>query len=265
MIEFVEKLVETLFFSPVTSLALMVALAGLMIGVRQLFIFQDDSSKTQRQAKEELFKIFDAAVAKKDLFNINYLRTIKNSVERKHEVTFILNNLLEDYLIYINDRKEKDDSRDVDTVYQIIKPIMDAENEEMPFEKLPKNERRLLTNLKSNIENGDKQATNFNLNELCSVISLNNKSYLREKLLNRWSVPLAIFGLVFTLIFGITGLIGKSNSVEIIDSVSKVINSKIDAFESKIEEYVSKKYPLSTNNNDTNENIRNKKAPEPGA
>jgi hypothetical protein len=57
------------------------------------------------------------------------------------------------------------------------------------------------------IRHDDKGSMSFNLNELSSVISTRSSDYERVLNANRWMKPLAIIGLVASVIFGLLALL----------------------------------------------------------
>jgi hypothetical protein len=128
---------------------------------------------------------------------------------------------LEDYIVHILSGEERETSPYRRDLAKQISVLIDKEKEEKPFEALPEDERRLLRSLNDAIKNNDVDSQKYNLNELNSVLSIRYKTYQRANLLNKWSVPLAIIGLMFTLIFGI-----MSVTAEKVPDTGNVVNEK---------------------------------------
>ncbi|MEA2076223.1 MAG: hypothetical protein U9O85_10975 [Euryarchaeota archaeon] len=88
----------------------------------------------------------------------------------------------------------------------MIKDIVDSENLDKPFEDVPEEERRLLIGLRTAIEVGDKNLSLFNLNEISSLITARSANYERAMDAVNWARPLAIIGIVASVILGILAL-----------------------------------------------------------
>ena len=136
------------------------------------------------------------------------IEMLKNSIEREFNSNYSLGNILEDYLVSLNEKS--DDKDNLKQKYDLLKPIIEKEHAEKPFAQVPEDERRLLIALREAICSKKDEAIKYNLNELSSVLSVRNRTYERTLKINRWSVPLAIFGLIASLAFGIISII-KAN------------------------------------------------------
>ena len=75
------------------------------------------------------------------------------------------------------------------------------------FADIPEEERRMLIAMRDAIQHDDKESMSFNLNELSSVISTRSRDYEGVLNANRWMRPLAIIGLVASVIFGVLALL----------------------------------------------------------
>ena len=72
-----------------------------------------------------------------------------------------------------------------------------------PYADLPDTERNILNDLSAFNKLGDQNSINRKLGELSSVIEQQKKI----ENLNKWSIPLAIIGMVLTIIFGVLSII----------------------------------------------------------
>lgn len=76
-----------------------------------------------------------------------------------------------------------------------------------PFTDLPDTERNIINDLSSYNKLGDKTSIDRKINELSSVIITRHEQQKKIESLNKWSIPLAIIGMILTVFFGILALI----------------------------------------------------------
>ena len=192
-----------------------------------LHLASEDKSKSMSKAKAKLFSLFNKARSGENLFNLDYVRITKASIEREFSINLSTIDILQDYLVHVQDQKDDAASNnDIEKLHIQICGLIETENEEQPFERLPEDERRLLRSLSDAIRHDDKESIRFNLDELCSVVSIRHKEYQKAHKMSRWAVPLAVFGLLFTLIFGVTSIIGTVKKKDIEEAVKCVINEQ---------------------------------------
>jgi hypothetical protein len=84
----------------------------------------------------------------------------------------------------------------------ISKFIIDLEKT-APFSDLPGSERNLLKDIITFVENGDKESANRKISELAGILQAKHTDLEKIRSTNKWSVPLAVIGLILTLIFGL--------------------------------------------------------------
>ncbi|WP_439887822.1 hypothetical protein ACSX1C_00800 [Pseudomonas sp. MBLB4123] len=99
------------------------------------------------------------------------------------------------------DSQEAKDLKEFATI--VIKKI----ESESPFAELPAAERNLLLDVERFIKAADQASASAKLQDLAGLIEVRQDSMNRLQSSNKWSVPLAVIGLVFTIIFGIVSLI----------------------------------------------------------
>jgi hypothetical protein len=179
------------------------AAVGLVFTVGVLLFARGESAKKLEKFFKTLDKKFDMALVN-DRSDIIILR---DSIAREVDATYSLAPLLEDYLKYlIVSAPDGQDNTRIKARYDLVKAIVDEETKEKPFADMPEEERRLLRSLKDAVDHNDKQSITFNLDELSSLISARGRVFSRVNKLNRWSIPLAIIGLVTTILFGIMSI-----------------------------------------------------------
>ena len=76
-----------------------------------------------------------------------------------------------------------------------------------PYADLPDTERNILNDLSAFNKLGDQNSIKRKLGELSSVIITRYEQQKKIENLNKWSIPLAIIGMVLTIIFGVLSII----------------------------------------------------------
>jgi len=76
-----------------------------------------------------------------------------------------------------------------------------------PYTDLPDTERNIINDISTYNKAGDKDSVNRKINELSSVIITRHEQQKKIEGLNKWSVPLAVIGLILTVIFGILSIL----------------------------------------------------------
>ncbi|MBI4121169.1 MAG: hypothetical protein HY457_02865 [Parcubacteria group bacterium] len=200
---------------------LILAFLGLLYFV--FILFFDKTPFGSDLTTENFFKLLDKK------FDLNLVKdktdviNLAESFSRKEWARYSLAPLLEDYLRHLIElnvdelEKEKTQLR-----YDTVKKMLNAENEERPFGDIPDEERRLLQSLRISIGNNDQQVTESSLEDLRILIATRNKIYAKSQKINWWSVPLAIAGLVVSMVFGVMGIIQGTIDYE---EIKKIINS----------------------------------------
>ena len=107
--------------------------------------------------------------------------------------------LLEDFLVQSGGKNENFKQAHYTKVVEVLKKAKNIE----PFASLPSEERRLMDGIQLFVQKGDTTSSINALNELKQVILARHKEYERIEKQNSWSLPLAIIGVFFTLLFGI--------------------------------------------------------------
>jgi len=84
--------------------------------------------------------------------------------------------------------------------------LLDQIEKESPFADLPSAERGLIFDIEKFAASGDADGTKQKLSELAGHIQARQESLQYERQLSRWSIPLAVIGLVLTIVFGIISI-----------------------------------------------------------
>jgi hypothetical protein len=75
-----------------------------------------------------------------------------------------------------------------------------------PFASLPNAEKALLSDVFRMIELGDKKGANQKLEDIAGLIETRQDSIERLEKSNKWAIPLAVIGLILTIVFGIISI-----------------------------------------------------------
>ena len=78
---------------------------------------------------------------------------------------------------------------------------------DIPFADLPTTERNLILDIQHTLNYDDKSIALQKIQELAGQIEIRQNALKLLQRSNRWSIPLAIIGLVLTLFFGVVSLI----------------------------------------------------------
>lgn len=191
-------------------LILIGAFFGLIIIFRLLIRLRKPNIKLTTYFFEQLDKKFDLGlvIIKEDI------TVLADSFRREHLASYELNKLLEDYLRYLINKastSENEAKNNFIERHQKANQILKIENEEKPYNELPVEERRIFRSINLAIKSGEKEETLNALEDLRILISTKNKIYQQSSTLNKFSIPLAIIGLILTIYFGIKSLPSDKN------------------------------------------------------
>lgn len=121
------------------------------------------------------------------------------------------------------ENKSKEES--YGALYNRIKEIYEIEQRVEPFDGLDDSTKNLLSDISKGVTMDDKEYVDNRLNALSLVIKENEHKYHKDHAINRWSLGLAISGLVISLILGYVTLTRKTS---ISDNDMKTITETIE-------------------------------------
>jgi hypothetical protein len=87
-----------------------------------------------------------------------------------------------------------------------IKGLLQQIETETPFAGLPTAERNLIIDARRFIDTNELRAATQKVDDLANLIEARQDAYEKLQSANKWSVPLAVIGLVLTIVFGIMSL-----------------------------------------------------------
>jgi len=174
-----------------------------IIGSIVFMIFLVFEDYYENWGKKKFYKLLTVKLKKGLISDKEDILLLLNSVCREYGKDYSIASIPEDYLTYMTDKKENI----LEKNYSLIKEIIKVESTEKPFANIPVEERRLLRNIDDSVKHNDLASIKHNLQELSSVISTINRIYQRTSKINQWSIPIAIIGIILTIIFGLTNLL----------------------------------------------------------
>jgi hypothetical protein len=104
----------------------------------------------------------------------------------------------------VSEKDRKSDS--AKAVKEKITAILNTIEQEDPFSDLPAAERNLLLDVQQMIDLSDGASAKRKLRGLAGLIEARQDALDRLQSSNRWSIPLAVVGMVLTLVFGFISL-----------------------------------------------------------
>lgn len=138
-----------------------------------------------------------------DIYNLYkgvYKYELENDAYRQN-----INSLLRQFLVFLFEEENLelyDEKLIVDWKNKINGLIM--KNEKLsPFAELPASDRSILNDILAFLEKGDNSSVKRKLEEISNSIHIRKEQLSILEKQNKWSVPLAVVGLILTIIFGI--------------------------------------------------------------
>ena len=119
-----------------------------------------------------------------------------------------LSKQLREFLVDIISKNKKllDDSIDDNTIRdwkERVSGFIQQNEETSPYADLPAAERNILSDISIFLEINDPESLKRKTSELAGMIQARNDDLNRIRNINKWAVPLSIFGLILTILFGI--------------------------------------------------------------
>jgi hypothetical protein len=216
----IEIITEALKSSMIVTITVAMAIAVLSNILTSRIIKPE---KREEKAKEKLFKLLNSRLQENKIFDLEFLKYVKSSIEREFDVTLVISHIIEDYLVH----KLTEDAAEQDQAIEKLKQLLDTEKQVKPFDSLPSEERRLLKGLKDIIDESDASSrAGYFIDELSTVMSVRNGEYQRSHQTNKWSVPLAIIGLIFTIVFGLMSIISGPSEEAVVKKAIQAIDEQ---------------------------------------
>jgi hypothetical protein len=206
-----EELLKT-----ITSQAFLIGLVTSIVTVLYAFTVKKllTRNRVKRESrKENFFKVLLKGIENGTVNNhkglINIYKGSTNLSTEDLSYRYGLNKWLRELLTKVigeNSEMEFNKEKTQETVVQLTE-FIDNNEEISPFSDLPDSERNMLSDLMAFIKNDDKNSANRKIKELGNVIQTRTEEQKKIEGQNKWAIPLAIVGVILTVIFGIISLI----------------------------------------------------------
>ncbi len=182
----------------------------LQITVRRRKIRREDSKNRFYKVLQEGLKS-SAIIDMDDVVNVYKGASGLSSEDLDYR--YGLSNHLREFLVKViaKEKSVADGSLEDETIRdwkQKITNFISQNEASSPYADLPSAERNVLNDISTFLENNDQESVKRKTSELAGMIQARHNDLASIRNINRWTVPLAIIGLVFTVIFGILALIG---------------------------------------------------------
>lgn len=181
-----------------------------------------EKEKEERDAFDLLKKGYEQHTLNEKAIRRIYNK-LSSNLDNLYDYTFV--KFLDEFLIYI--RNEDTDGNLTNKIEELVNPILDKEKEEKPYANINEGERRILLAIEESASQNEVTSLKRHLLDLSVLIENNQKEKNKAEATNKWTIPLSICGVIFTLIFGIYGFFGSSLSRKDISNISDELNERI--------------------------------------
>jgi len=191
-------------------------LAAALLTAIYIYMFTYFVRRRRREHDEKKRRFFQAirqGLSKHAVNNIsdliNVYRGVNNHTDEELQYRSGLNHWLREFLVEILAPKGKADVSGPTMVeWKDLVTDFIAKNEEIsPYADLPQVERNILNDISDSLRRKDMTGTSRKMKELAAAIQARADDLNRLKRSNRWSVGLAIAGLVLTVTFGLSAVL----------------------------------------------------------
>lgn len=164
------------------------------------------NKRIRRKMREDLYSAISIGIDNETLVNVkDFINIYKGIFGANDNYRFGLVDSLREYSVreiasLVNDptlaKKRK----------EIIDPIIDQIEAEVPFSDLPSSERSLLLDIVRFIKIKDEESATKKIEDLAKLIQVRQDSLSRVQAANKWSIPLAVIGAILTILFGVISI-----------------------------------------------------------
>lgn len=165
--------------------------------------------KRTQKRKEEFYETLINALKIGTIASINDVINIYNGLNGGNvsNGNYKLSNFLKGFLVKIQSVGLDATKEEVKSWKMLITELVTQNQETSPFEELPNSERNIMNDILSYLNSDDKESIKRKMKEL-AVFILTRKEYLDKiEKQNKLSIPLAVIGLILTIVFGIASIV----------------------------------------------------------
>ncbi len=173
--------------------------------------------KTTKE-KEQFFKALYKGLVSSTIVNYEDLKYIYLGVrEVSHVDEDTLKKWLYSFIVSIIDQEkmilniDSEEAKTLDNLGKdkinefknIIKEYIKTLEEKSPFSDLPESEKSILNDMLSSLKHNDNDILKKKVNEISILLKSKNEIIEKTVKYNRWSIPLAVVGVILTIFFGV--------------------------------------------------------------
>ena len=190
-------------------------LGALAIGTYAIFVawFLTRSRIQHASNRDRFFKALDTAFESKSASSlhdvVNLYKGVMGLSSEDLAYRAGLSKSLREYLVRILEavQARRRESSDLPDVKKLVSDFIAQNDKTSPYADLPDLERSVISDIAAFLEVGDASAVQRKMGELASAIQARADDFARVQGTNRWSVPLAVVGLILTVVFGLVSLV----------------------------------------------------------
>ncbi len=120
---------------------------------------------------------------------------------------------LREFIVELVAEKTKVDESDISKIKEFLSKALEDHERQSPYAVLPELERNILNDVDEFVNAGSPDSAKRKLQELTTAIVAREEELSSLRNSNKWSVPIAIAGVILTVTFGIISIVlGLSNS-----------------------------------------------------
>jgi hypothetical protein len=163
------------------------------------------------QAKKAFYS---ALIAGFNSENITSLEDIKNLFKGSSGTSIIeaetgsrFSMWLREFIVDLIAEKTEVNQSNIGTTKEFLSKALDEHERQSPFANLPELERNILNDVDEFVSASNPDSARRKLQELTTAIVAREEELSSLRSSNKWSVPLAIAGVILTVIFGIVSIV----------------------------------------------------------
>ena len=160
------------------------------------------------KVEEEFHKLMLEGLKNETIEDLEDVYIIYNGLKRTQisNGDYRLNHLLNTFIKKLQSNKDSLEVGKLKVYIKKAKELLNKNKEVEPFSDLPDQEKNILNDILSYVQSKDSDSAIRKLKELAIAVSKQKLYVNKLEKQNKWSIPLAIIGLILTVIFGVLSL-----------------------------------------------------------
>jgi hypothetical protein len=157
----------------------------------------------RRAEKKQFFTVLRNGLSSGDIETLEDVYNLYNGVCRVSDEAAPpskLSSWLREFLVTLFEEEQSQNRKEWKTT---ITRFAEEHEKRSPYADLPDLERSLFADIERYIAGNDSDSVRRKVGELATSVQVRHEAFERVRGMNRWSVPLAVIGLILTVIFGL--------------------------------------------------------------